>query len=510
MASQTAQEQISLAEITSSSAWKLTPATLAHTLSAGLWLPAAHLMYISARIASGIHKGNARIIVSLPPRHGKSELLSIYTPIWFLEHFPHKQVMLTSYGAELANDFGRRVRDTINENAGGKLSVRLRQDAQKVDRFLTTRNGGLIAAGIGGPITGRGADVLLVDDYVKNTEEAESITQRNKAYDWLISTVYPRLEPDASIIIVATRWNIDDVIGRLTLSSGSYEDTFEELIDPNSPERLEALGEEWEVINIPAVARENDVLGRAVGEPLWSTRYPLKRLNAIKNILGTYFWEALYQQSPMPRTASAGQEGWLQVEDIAPHRNHMRHIRFWDLGATAEGGDYTVGLKMGKHMDSGLYHILDIVRGQWSAGEVEERVAATAKQDSTDTLIVLEQEPGSSGKALVAHYVKDVLPGYAVIGKPSTGDKFVRAQPVFAAAKAGLLRMLKSHWNRNLVDEFRLFPDAPHDDQIDALSGCFNELNAARFKGVTWGRTQEQSRPRPGLLATGATFGRNK
>ena len=474
-------------EFASADNWRLTPATFAHRLSHGRWIPAKHLLYVSAIIAAAIHKGGARLIISFPPRHGKSELISINTTAWFLERFPEKYVMLSSYGSELATDFGRKARDLILENPDNLLSVRLRHDSLQVSRFLTTKGGGMFAVGVGGAMTGRGAHLLLVDDYLKNTEDAESTTVRGKIYDWLISTALTRLEPNASVIIIATRWHLDDATGRLKL-------------------RTEG---DWTEICLPAIAGEGDPLGRLPGEALWPERYDLNALAAIKGTLGTYYWQALYQQAPTPRTASQMQGGWLQPEDISPHLSHMRIIRFWDLAATAAGGDWTVGIKLGKHKETGFYHILDLKRDQLSPYDTEKLIKATAKDDGKEVAIGIEQEPGSSGKTVIDHYVRVVLQGYNVRGMKSTGDKFVRAQPFFAAAEAGIVRMKRAGWNAELIDECTTFPDGPHDDQVDALSGGYKELNSPRYGGVVWGRdSNPYSGPRTEDVVKSLTFGR--
>lgn len=504
-----------LPQLAAADNWKLTPATLAHRLSRGKWIPAPHLLYASARIASAIARGNARIIVSMPPRHGKSELLTKYTPVWSLERHPDKHVMLASYGAELATDFGRQVRDILTDNPEGLLSVKLRPDTKQVGRFLTPEGGGMFAVGVGGALTGRGADVLLIDDYIKNEEDAESATVRNKIYNWFVSTAYTRLEPNGSVIIVATRWHLDDLIGRLTIQGTPTDDGLDDSIEDivhGSHESLATIlggGQEWEHIVIPAIAQEDDVLQREVGSPLFPERYGIEALAKIQSVLGTYYWEALYQQKPIPRTATKATA--FEAVDITPMERFMRVVRYWDLASQDDAGDFTAGIKIAKDLKTGLYFVLDVVRGQWSPGTVEEIVKSTAEADGYHVTQLIEQEPGSSGVFVIESFVK-LLEGYACRGCKSTGDKFVRAQPMYAQAEVNRIKMLRAPWNRTLIDEFLLFPDAPHDDQVDCLSGAFKELNNKRYSGVTWGRSTEHERAmRPtGSVNTGTTFGRNR
>ncbi len=470
--------------------WRLTPATLAVKLSGGWWRPAKHLLYASTIIASAVQRGGARIIVSVPPRHGKSELLSVWTPIWFLDRWPDKFVLLTSYGADLAIGFGRRVRDTILERQD-LLNVNIRKDAQRVNSFLTTGRGGMFSVGVGGPITGRGGDLFLIDDYVKNAKDANSQTVRQDILDWFASTAYTRLEPSASIVILATRWNIKDLIGALKSNPGSNN---------------------WLVIELSAIAEKDDPLGRAVGEPLWPERYSLEALQGIKDTLGTYFWQSLYQQHPVPGGTNVANEGWFPVTDILPHRSRLRKCRFWDLGATADAGDYTAGALMSEDVESGLYYIEDIRRFQKSPEGTEIAVRSITELDNSivaDVKVLIEQEPGSAGKIVVDHYVRDVLKGFVADGRRTTGDKFVRAQPFLAAAEAGKVRLLRGSWNQPFIDEILQFPDGDNDDQVDAVSGVYTDLITKRPRAGTWGRETKATGTEPiGQLVTGATWGR--
>ena len=236
--------------------YRLTPATLAVKLDKD-WIPAKHLQYISAKVAHAISKGNGRLIISAPPRHGKSQLITRTVPIWIHERFGNKEVVLTTYGGELSADFGREVRDTIINNPK-ILTSRIRRDSSKVSNWMTEQGGSMRSIGIGGPITGRGADILLIDDYIKEIKEAYSVTYRDYIWNWFVTTAFTRIEPGGTCIIIATRWHHDDLIGRILRAKDQLGD--------------------WEYIRLPAEAEENDALGRAVGEPLFPERYPLSAL----------------------------------------------------------------------------------------------------------------------------------------------------------------------------------------------------------------------------------------
>ncbi len=453
-------------------AWRLTPATFAQKITHGEWIPARHLLYISKIIAPAIARGNARIIVTMPARHGKSEFLSVNTHAWHLERWPHKYTMGISYGLDLATDFSLKVRNMfLDEDNHSLLSTRLNKDRLKVDRFLTTKGGGCTAAGVGGIITGRGAHLLTLDDYIKNAEESLSQGQRDKAWEWWKSTAYTRLEPDASIIVLATRWNIDDLIGRMMTDMAS---------------------ENWIIINLPAIAELNDPLGREVGEALWPERYPLERLLQIKRALGSYWWSALYQQNPLPSMAGMNLGDRLKFVDTLPHWNNFKKtFRIWDFAATDQAGDFTAGPLMSIEKGTNNVYIHDMQRFQKSPGGVETMVRATAEHDGYGIPIWMEQEPGSAGKAVVEHFKRTVVPGHVLDADKPTGPIEVRAQPFLAGVECGNVYCLKAGWNKKLVDEINGFPDGDNDDQISALALGYHKLYKAANSGVTWGRDKE-------------------
>ncbi len=497
MDSQTpAPTQEELIEIAKGLDWRLTPATMAHYLTKDLhksvrWIPAKHLLYTSSLIAQTIAQGNGRLIVSFPPRHGKSRLISIGTPVWFLDKWPYKHVILTSYGAELATDFGRAARDFAQAREE-ILNFKVRSDLSRVNQWETTRGGGMFAVGIGGPITGRGADLLLVDDYLKNIKDASSETIRQDNYEWFLTTALTRLEPGGTAIIIATRWNIDDLIGRLR------KDT----------------GDEWTEIKLSAFAAKDDPLGRPVGEPLWPERYDEHALEAIKTNMGTFFFEALYQQEPMSR--AAGLIDKIPIIDIQPHYKKLRFTRAWDFGGTLDAGDYTCGALLAEDLELEITYILDIKREQFSPAGVEKLVKDTAIEDGIGTTIVLEQEPGAAGKSFVDYYQRRILKGFTVLASRPSGDKFIRANPLLASMQAGHVSMLRARWNRMLVDEFASFPDGLNDDQVDACATAYNQMYSGIQGGLTWGRKKTATAPadvpaitgRTDSLVQGVVFGR--
>jgi len=480
--------------------WKLTPATFAHKISRGQWIPAPHLMYISAKIAQGIARGGARIIISAPPRHGKSQLTSVYTPAWILETFPQYKTILTGYGADLATGFSRQVRDIfLDEENFALLNARIRKDSSRVEAFHTEQGGGMFAVGLGGPITGRGANVLLIDDYIKEIKEALSPAYRDYIWNWFVTTAFTRLEPDGSCIIIATRWHSDDLIGRI----------------------LQNFPGQWDYIELPAIAEHGDILGRQVGEALFPERYPLEKLQELQETLGSVFFAALYQQKPVDETKKITNGNWLGIVDSIPPQEQkvLKRVRVWDLAATEDGGDWTVGTLMSYCAMTDVVYIENVVRKQVSPAQVEALVAKTAQLDGEEVKIRIEREPGSAGKSLVSHYRINVLEGFDVDEVPVVKNKLVRAQPFIAGAEAGKVKLVRGPWNDDFIKEFDAFPSGQHDDQIDTAGAGYTILTGKKIYSASWGRTRragttqnsdaiKRSQARLAVRRSKVTFGR--
>jgi predicted phage terminase large subunit-like protein len=470
------QEQI--AKIASN--WRLTPATMATKLTKGGWIAAPWLQYASARVAYHIARGGGRLIISAPPRHGKSELISVHTPTWVLENFPNKNVILTGYGAELTEMYGRRVRDQIRDH-GDLLKCRIRQDVSKVSAFLTETDGYMFSVGLGGAITGRGAHVLLIDDYIKEIKEALSQAHRDYLWNWFVTTAMTRLEPGATVIIIATRWHSDDLIGRI----------------------LKNFPGQWENICLPAEALDNDLIGRQKGEALFPQRYDLDFLAGQKELLGSVFYHALYQQGPVDEIMAFTNEEWLKTctnpSDLA---DDWKWARVWDLAATEGAGDYLCGTLCAYSKSTNNFVIGNIIRDQLSPGQVETKVQSIAAADGEDVMVCIEQEPGSSGKSLVEHYQNTVLPNFKVEPVPATKSKLIRAQPFLAAAEAGKVWLLDENqslytgeltWHKLFKGEFGAFPGGQQDDQVDTAAAGYVRLSGKKVLSAVWANHQRRS-----------------
>lgn len=249
--------------------------------------PGKHLDVLDKALQDVSEGQIKRLIVAMPPRHGKSERVSKKFPAWHVGRNPNDEIILASYSIDLSRGFSRIARDTLIEHQD-VFGVEIDRNNQSAESWtIAGHRGGVTAAGVGGPITGRGAKIAIVDDPVKNAEEANSEVMREKIWEWYQSTLYTRLTPDGRIIIVMTRWHEDDLVGRLLKKER------EEI------EEGTHTGDRWTVINFPAIAEEDDYLGRKPGDPLWPEfGFDLQRLSQIRQDVGSYVFNALYQQRP--------------------------------------------------------------------------------------------------------------------------------------------------------------------------------------------------------------------
>jgi predicted phage terminase large subunit-like protein len=428
---------------------------------------APHLDFIDEVIVDAVAgRGPRFVVVECPPRHGKSELISHRTPAWYLGMFPERQVMLASYEASFAQTWGRKARDLLEEHGAGLYGVQVRSDARAADRWYTSAGGVMAASGIGGRFTGMGADLLIIDDPVKNAEEARSAVIRKKHIDWWQSTAATRLHPGAVVIVLMTRWHEGDLGGYL-LSRGADE-----------------VEEPFIEVRLPAIAEGNDPLGRNVGDALWPGRYGLAQLEQTKRTVGSYWWSAMYQGRPVPEGGGMFKREWFPVLEVAPldDAHKVRWVRFWDFAATEQQGtndpDWAVGAKVGL-TPAGRYVVADMQRVRATPYGVESLIRSTAVRDGKDVPVWLAQDPGAAGKIVVDHYVRTVLRGFAARGYRESGSKVVRADPVSAQAEAGNVSLVRGPWVEGFLWEAEQFPHGTHDDHIDALSGGFAVLSSA-------------------------------
>lgn len=483
--------------------WRLTPATLMAHLDSG-WIPAKWLQYLSLKIAQTVAKGNCGLLISAPPRHGKSQLSTIATPLWVLENFPQKSVVVATYGEELSTDFTRQIRDLIQQNQG-ELNVRLRQDARRVTNILTTEGGGLKAVGLQGTITGRGADVLVIDDYIKNPKEALSPSYLDDLWDWWRTVARTRLEPGAVVIILATRWVANDLHGRIMKHQRDTGRSF------------------FEYVELPAIAQANDIIGREPGDVLFPERYNRESVYAIKDELGTRWFNAMFQQQPQDDESRILDPAWFKKITVAefdrrydamlrgPERGDLTWARSWDLASTQGAGDYTSGALTLYNKETEEFYIRNIARGQWSAGKTETEFLKATKEDYRDSFrlavpykVGIEEEPGASGVYTTKHFQdllkdEDSIEGLVIKAQKANTKKILNAQPLLAAAEAGKVFVvcdfnelgLPMGWCKELYDEMESFPEADHDDQMDSLSWGYKLQTGKNFIKPVFGRSRQ-------------------
>jgi predicted phage terminase large subunit-like protein len=423
----------------------------------GQWKPARHLMRVNEVVTQAILAGRGgRVMVSMPPQNGKSTLVSELLPAWFLGRHPDKQVAMVSYEADFAATFGRKARDRL-EQQGHLFGVSVDQSSRAANHWaIKGRRGAMFTSGVGGPLTGKSAHLLIIDDPIKNSEEAASETIRKKHQEWYRSTAYSRIQPDTVIVVVMTRWHEDDLCGWLLQEEATG-------------------GDKWEKLVFPAICEsENDALGRKIGEPLWPERYSAAMLAQIRRTQGPYWWAGMYQQRPAPLEGGLFKREYFQLVDQAPlHHKVLARIRSWDFGGTTEG-DYSVGVLMSL-TDDGRYYVEHIIRGQWEPGVRDRIIRQVAETDGQDCMINLEQEPGSGGLSQVK-YLRLKLGGYPVFVDKPTGDPLLRAKPLASSGESGIIHLVKGEWIRAYLDEMMVFPNGSHDDQVMASCYAFNRL----------------------------------
>lgn len=405
-----------------------------------------HIATICETIERFLQSDRRGLAISMPPRHMKSTIGAECLPAWWLSNHPQGEVIIASYNQTQARKMARACRQRFDGDMHRMIfgKAEFSVDAADELQLRGKLNGrpSLIAAGVGAGLTGSGGDLVIIDDPVKDMEEAESETIRDKVYDWYTSVASTRLSPGGHIILIMTRWHHDDLAGRI----------------------LRDDAENWDVLNLPAISDD--------GRALWPERFPVEDLMSKKAAMGSRVFEALYQGRPTPLEGGMFRRDWIRYGE--PLGSRAYRCRYWDKAATHGGGDWTSGTLMS--MQDGRYVIEDIVRIQGSPAEVEELIRATAERDGRQVRIRMEQEPGSSGVDVIDHYARHVLRGYDFRPDKVTGNKQLRAEAMAAAMECGNVSLVTGRWNRDFVEELMEFPLGAHDDQVDSTSGAFNEL----------------------------------
>lgn len=451
---------------------KATPAHVAQYVTRKLpaeivWRPFAHLLYLNDLLVEAVTSSEQTFLnIAASVRHGKSELISRYLIVWYLGMFPDRQVIIVSYNESKAAEWGAFTRDVMKEWGPELFGLSVDgETASKTEWKLKGHRGGVRAVGINGSLTGIGGDLIIIDDPLKNREEADSAAARDAMFSWYGSTLRTRLMPGGTMILTMARWHVDDLTGKIREQATKSDkgDPWSEVALPALATAPKGAGPEW-----------RDALGRADGEPLWPEVWTKAMLEQIQASISPADWESLYQQQPNP--AGGGMfkvDQW--VTRPAPPATALRKVRMWDLAATEGAGDWTVGVLMGLDGDNRVY-ILDVQRFRKDAAGVKRQVLSTAKSDGRDVLIGIEQERAGAGKAQLSD-MKRLLIGYTVRAVKPEGSKEQRAAPYASQQQDGNVTLVNSgEWGKDFIEEHRVFPNGRWDDQCDAASGAFNLL----------------------------------
>lgn len=395
---------------------------------------AAHHELIAEKLEA-VERGEIdRLMIFMPPRHGKSELASKRFPAWCLGRNPKRQIIAASYNSDLASDFGRNVRNITAEPEFSQVfpGVSLAPDSQAANRFNTNAKGTYVAAGVGTAVTGRGADIALIDDPFKDREEADSERRRELVWDWYRSTLFTRLMPGGAIVLIQTRWHEDDLAGRL----------------------LEQEPDQWEVLELPALHPERGAL--------WPEWYDEDTLERIKETIGPREWSALYQQQPQPDEGTFFQRDWFKTWEKLPS---VRYYGTSDYAVTDGGGDYTVLTIWGIGSDGDIYRVEQWKKQSASDEWIEAQLDLVAKYKP----LAFFGEGGVIQKAvepMLKRRMRERKTHCRLEWLPSVSDKPTRARSFQAMAATG-----RVHFEQGAdLSEFLVFPAGKHDDEVDTAS----------------------------------------
>lgn len=399
-----------------------------------------------------------RLIINMPPRHTKSEFASNMLPAWFLGRFPDKKVIQCSNTADLSVGFGRKVRNLVDSEQYSKIfpNVSLRADSKAAGRWATSHNGDYFAIGVGGTVTGKGADLLIIDD--PHSEQEARLAQGDptvfdSVYEWYTSGPRQRLQPGGAIIIVMTRWSDKDLTGKV----------------------LKNDAQDWEVIELPAIMPS--------GKPLWPEFWSLEELSALKEELPPYKWNAQYQQKPTGEEgAIVKRDWWRRWESDRPPRCEFI-IQSWDTAFTkSQRADYSACTTWGVfHLNEDESDVniilLDALKEKWEFPELKDNAKRMYDEWEPDACII---EAKAAGAPLIFELrrmgvmVSDYTP---VRGN----DKFVRLNSVTDLFRSGKVWAPETRWADELIEEMARFPNAEHDDLTDSATQALIRFRQGGF-----------------------------
>ena len=403
-----------------------------------------------------------RLIINMPPRHTKSEFASYLLPAWFLGKFPHKKVIQCSNTAELAVGFGRKVRNLVDGETYAKIfpNVALRTDSKAAGRWATNANGDYFAIGVGGTVTGKGADLLIIDDPHSEQEAALAAgdpSVYDKVHEWFTSGPRQRLQPGGAIVIVMTRWGKRDLTGRVLQSM------------------VERDGDEWEVISLPAIMPS--------GLSLWPEFWALPELEKLKNELPISKWSAQYQQDPSAEEGAIVKREWWKVWEQERPPQCAFIIQSWDTAFTkSERADYSACTTWGvfymnENENDPHVILLDALKERLEFPELKIRALEMYKEWEPDAFIV---EAKASGAPLIFELRRMGIPVQEFT--PTRGnDKITRVNSVSDLFASGKIWAPRKRWAEEVIEEMAAFPNSDHDDLVDSATQALIRFRKGGF-----------------------------
>ena len=413
------------------------------------------------RVARGECK---RLIINMPPRHTKSEFASYLLPAWFLGKYPHKKVIQTSHTAELAVGFGRKVRNLVDMDIYNKIfpDLALQADSKAAGRWNTSKGGDYFAIGVGGAVTGKGADLLIIDD--PHSEQEAALAEINpdiydKTYEWYTSGPRQRLQPGGSIVIVMTRWSKRDLTAQVLKAAAARG------------------GDEWEVIEFPAILPS--------GNPLWPEFWPMEELAVLREELPTSKWQAQYQQSPTSDTSAIVKREWWNewASDVPPTCEFV--LQSWDTAfEKTQRADYSACTTWGVFYQpdaAGLEQaniiLLNAFRDRMEFPELKRCAVEEYKEWEPDSVII---EKKASGAPLIYEMRAMGIPVQEFT--PTRGnDKISRLNAVSDLFASGRVWAPASRWAEEVIDEVAEFPAGTHDDYVDTVSMALHRFRRGGY-----------------------------
>lgn len=396
-----------------------------------------------------------RLMLFMPPRAGKSLMASQYFPAWALGQNPTLDFISTSYSSQLAEGFSRKARGLLKEPSYQAVfsKTKLDESTQSVGHWMTTEGGGYVAAGVGGGITGKGANILIIDDPVRNQEDADSFTVREMQKGWYESTAYTRLAPGGGVLVIQTRWHLDDLSGWLEEKS------------------TKGTGDKFEIVRFPAIATEDEEFRRK-GEALHPERYNEAAFKRIKKAVGPRTWAALYQQNPVPDDGVYFKTPMFRYYDKLPPREELRFYASWDLAiSTDQANDYTVGIIWAIDPDDNIY-IVNYRRGRFPADSIISQIITSAQKHHCEVVTIEKgQILMSIGPALNRTIREERAYSFVIEPMlPGKRDKATRARSIQARMEQGRVFFPKNFEGSAPHVEMLQFPSAKHDDFVDAMA----------------------------------------